>query len=379
MECKIISRKDGTLKDKFDTNEYEINCDYLSNENSSFTVSEEVDIKEGDFIVTEDFTGVVKSFEDDKINAGQIYTLADFEIYGRSTKFTREGIVNSVRFMIKDFIIDDVSKSASCVELYHKPFIYLGDGFSYLYAGSVKGVWNTNATAVNFTDFLIDVFKRTGIVWVFKELKEDGFTSSGTPKFKIVTELKTTNQSLQFKNNLYEFVDWEVYENATRTDGANRVVIVDLKGSTMIEPKVKDWWCRDENGELVQKSLLNVSLPTNDKIHIYDETNEADMSMQEIASSELGSNPYSHEISFSVVNDSKIVDYKELQIGATVKIFYNGRIYSSILTGFSKKSNSNFVNLYFGYIRSRFQNLFKGAISRRVNSSLSSAISELTN
>lgn len=378
MECKIINRKDGTLKDKFYTDDYEIISDYLSNDNSSFTVSDTVDVKEGDFIVTEDFTGVIKSFEDSKINAGMIYTLADFEIYGRSTKFTRESIVNSLKWMITDFIIDDVSKSASCVELYQRPFIYLGEGFSYLYAGSVKGVWNTNATAVNFTDFLIDVFKRTGIVWTFKELKEDGFTSSGTPKYKIVTELKTTNQTLQFKNNLYDFVDWEIYENTTLTSGANRVVIVDLKGSTMINPKIKDWWCRDENGELVQKSLLNVSLPTNDKIHIYDKTNEADMTMQEIAVSELQTNPYSHEISFSVLNDSKIVDYKRLMIGATTKIFYNGKMYPSILTGFSKKSGSSFVNLHFGYIRSRFQNLFKGAISRRVNSSLSSAISELT-
>jgi hypothetical protein len=78
-----------------------------------------------------------------------------------------------------------------------------------------------------------------------------------------------------------------------------------------------------------------------------------------VANSELKGNYYSHEINFDIKNESEIIDFESLRIGTLANIYHNEKLFQSVLTGYQITSNSDFIGLKFGHIRSRLSEVLE--------------------
>ena len=96
LTCYICERKTGLVKSVFKCSEWEINRDYLTNEQSSFTTFETISAMKGDFLIAKKvgnskivkeeyitwtkpfYLGVIDSFEDNAINVCDLYSISNF-------------------------------------------------------------------------------------------------------------------------------------------------------------------------------------------------------------------------------------------------------------------------------------------------------------
>ena len=134
---------------------------------------------------------------------------------------------------------------------------------------------------------------------------------------------------------------------------------MDNSSKNMKNPTILSRWYLNNSGEIQEDNILNVTLPTNDKVYLYDKTQDDKPTYREVAQSELSGNEYSHEISFDLQKNNNILKFEDLEIGASANITYNGILYKSVLTGYTLKNESDFITLKFGHVRSTFQQVLK--------------------
>ena len=111
--CYVVGRDNVLIKSIFRCSKWEINRDYLTNEQSTFTTTEKTGAQRGDYFfakkvgnaeVEKDtlgtsvkpfFMGVVESIEDDSLNVCDIFNTANFEIF--ATKMSGTDLISDIQ------------------------------------------------------------------------------------------------------------------------------------------------------------------------------------------------------------------------------------------------------------------------------------------
>lgn len=110
------------------------------------------------------------------------------------------------------------------------------------------------------------------------------------------------------------------------------------------------YWLQND-GVVVNQLNSNVYQPTQVSIYLYDKTATDNPDNDSIGRANLGGNSYNHNIQFSVNINNNFVAFSDLKLGLQSNIFYQDRIYKSILTGYEISSDSDDISLTFGNLR----------------------------
>jgi hypothetical protein len=86
---------------------------------------------------------------------------------------------------------------------------------------------------------------------------------------------------------------------------------------------------------------------------------------QEVATSELQGNIYSHCIQYKLSREQRLVNPMAFNYGDGVKIIYDGREYDSIFTGLKYTQGDPYITCLFGKTRIDFTDRLKQYIEKR--------------
>ena len=359
VDVYIINRRDLKIKSFFTTTEWEIKIDYINNSKSSFTNPASVEVARGDFLLAKlqsgrfsklygsdriqpFFFGLVSSFENKNkknvIESVQFYNVADNEFSATAKSGT--DVKSHLLALLNRYVLSDETSLTSRIAVRLE-----GGNVPYSYQPS------NPPTKTNLRDYFIHMFKKYGVCWNVEWI---GPNDRG--ELIVSTVLKVSNDRIKIKNNSLDFFNWSVFIQEVNKNSDNRLLIIDKRTNNSESPGILSTWYLDKNGEITQSSS-NVSRPTRTKVAIYDTTVQNKPSYLSVAQSELSANNYSHEIDVSVIDNSELVRYSDLEIGKKVSVFYNERELRSILTSLSYKSEHGYFELTFGNVRSTIKNL----------------------
>ena len=339
----IINREGNTVFSTQATS-YEINRDYLTSEKSNFVIpiDETSEIK-GGFLLAKfqhgkgiAFFGVVDSFENSNVICNDIFSLVNFEF--PATRMSGNSFEQHAKNLINRYLIQDVGKNIDILDinvLTNTPYIYQP---------------SEPPTPTNLMKYLINGFKKYNVVWRF-----DGIVNG-----RIKTSFERIETSLILKNNVYDFVNWDISSTQVGKGVENHLMIVNKNTTNAEGPNIlSEWWLTTENEVTQNQNDEKVVRPTKTKVWIYDTAEENKPTYQDLAKSELSGGYYSHEILFEMKKENDLVHFDDLQIGLLSTIYYNNRVYQSVLTGYRLTNDSAFIELRFGHIRSRLSELLE--------------------
>lgn len=337
----LITRQ-GFISESIQVYDYEIDRDYITSNKSSFRILEHLEFQQGDFLLAKfprgassAYFGVINSYENDMVICNDIFSLVNFEF--AATRKSGNSFEEHAKTLITKFLINDPSKLMSILD------IEVLTHTSHIYQPS------ESPTVTNLMRYLINGFKKYNVVWDFKLFNN-----------RIQTTLENVTETIQIKDNLYDVVNWDVSTTEVGKGVENHLVIIDKKTIDSENPKVlSEWYLTTENEVTQNMNDEKVIKPTKTKIWIYDTTEEEKPTYEDVAKSELSGSYYSHEISCDVRKSSKIIDVTKLKIGTLANIHHKDKVYQSVLTGYTLITNSEFVQLRFGHIRSRLSELLE--------------------
>ncbi|MFT8813210.1 hypothetical protein [Oenococcus sp.] len=208
----------------------------------------------------------------------------------------------------------------------------------------------------NFIDYLIRGFKLHNVVIGIKDLKQG--TSNGAPFYYPEFDIHQVTDTWNFKNDIYAFTGWNVSDSRLLRGYNNELWIVDKATSNMENPTIMARYYLQADGSVVTALTDKVVQPTQVHIYLYDKTAADNPSNDQIAQTELSANTYSHDIQFSMPIDNNFFPLSKLKLGLQSKIYYNGKLYQSVLSGYSLSSDSNQLSLEFGNLRFGKTDLF---------------------
>ncbi len=213
-------------------------------------------------------------------------------------------------------------------------------------------------TTSNFIDYLIRGFKLHNVVIAIKDLKQG--MSNGIPFYYPEFDIHQVTESWNFKNDIYAFTGWTVSDSRLLRGYNNELWIVDKATTNMESPTIMAHYYLQADGTVVSALNANVIQPTQVHIYVYDKTDSSVTSLSnlQIAQSELSGNTYSHDIQFSMPIDNNFFPLNKLKLGLQSKIYYNGKLYQSVLSGYSLSSDSDQLSLEFGNLRFGKTDLF---------------------
>lgn len=393
MRLNIIDRVSNRLKEVYISHEWNINIDRIDGENSSFIVSGDMSmLNVGDYVVANaiddefikskeiyfsyydmkvvrpTFFGIITNFEDDSIECTDHYALFNSEViddhfYKKVTALYMSNMAEM--HLLKESQVADAYNLA--VEM---PYVLSSRKFELKDDSTDKD--KGNIQSVNLLDFFHYWFKYKRLNWRFC-----GYYLAPTQEFRFIMALQDADweydspdpeiydlglydvlynyaeNRLQFKDNSFSFVNWQYYNEGISFDMENELYIKDTGGN-----KTGTYYLNNDN-EIQQGSLINVHLPTRRKTYIWNSTEETDKTMNEIAFDELGGNEFSHTIEFDVLKKTRFINMDMLETGARATILYKGKLYNTVLTGWSHSSDSEYIHLVFGNIRSTFKRVIR--------------------
>lgn len=359
LNIYILNRADLFIKSYNRSFQFEINRDYLTNEKSSFNIEGNYSAQQGDFILVKSsydnlpiyssnsglrplYFGVIDSFDNNSIVACDLYNIVNFEF--AATRKTGQDFGTHIQNLLNYYL--DSSKLVSKITW----DVDDSARIAYSYQPSDP------PTITNMVDYLINGFKKYNVT-----LEIDSISYDENNSLQIGAIIKQKTNIIQIKNNTYDFVNWDVYENTVGRDLENELIIINKTTTDSENPIVIEGspYYLSIDGRITQSVNDNVWNPTKTKIYIYDSTQIDIPTPLEIAESELVGNTYAHEINFDITKDNKIIPIETLEIGLLANIVYGDSIYSSVLTGYIIKNNSSFISLKFGNTRSTLREILK--------------------
>lgn len=331
-------------EEEYLSEDFEFGIDEISaNLVSEFELNKYVQIEKGDYLLAKNvesgrilYFGIIDSQEDIKIRCRDLaQALGDSSF--PTCRTTGASFEEHFKRLIQKYLLNDSTKNLSDTLI-------------------VNTMTNTNhsyqATEVasrKLNSYLRNAFKKYNIKWSFEEIRDD----------KIISSIKRIDTTKQIKDNSSEFYDWNVFIKKPGNGNENMLLIVDKKMSDIENPRILSTYYLDDQNELTtDKTNPSILKPTVSIVSIYDTEQEDKATYEEVANSELKGNAYSHEISVSIILDSKNFDIRDLQTGLLFDVTVKEKMYKSVLSAWRINSNSNSINLTFGNIRSRVSDYF---------------------
>ena len=155
--------------------DYEINRDYLTNEKSTFTLSEAVNAEYGDFVLVKRsndinnflYCGVIDSFTENSMVTCDLYNIVNFEF--AATRQTGSSSTGGFGGHIKNLLDIYLDNSKS---------IY---GLTYTLDDSAKVAYSyqpsSPPTVTNMVDYLVNGFKKYNVTFEFDKIKTNSDNS----------------------------------------------------------------------------------------------------------------------------------------------------------------------------------------------------------
>lgn len=351
--CSILNRQDLKIRDHFQCFDWTINNDYVSASQSEFYTLEDVNINPavGDYILVKKrssdnlltgtgflFFGVIQSYSDGVVIANLLTELLNFEIVTAS--ITGADVISHMYNLILTYLVNDPTKTIGNLGV-----VLDSEKIAFSYQPSDP------PSTVNLREYFQNCFKKYGVIW---EITSLDLQPNG--QYKIITKIHRPKYSLQIKDNVSAFINWEVYVNPTKASGENMIQIIDKATTNMMNPTILSTWYIQDDGEVTQDPT-NVTKPTRNTVYIYDTEQEDPPTYESVARSELSANLYSHEIEFDFRPDNILLTEDQIRIGTICDVRAKKGQYESIISGFSKSSANDIVHVQLGNLRSTLQSL----------------------
>lgn len=337
----IIDRKGVITQEPIVVTKADIQPDCITQDASTFELPDDVSFVRGDFILAKvmnseyvSFFGVISSYEDNKVVAKDLLGLVNFEF--PATRISGPSFEQHLKNLISRYLLQDISKNISILD------IDVITNTSHIYQPTEPPV------ATNLMNYAINGFKKYNVVWRFDKF-ENG---------RIKTVIEAVSDSVQVKDSIVDFQDWEVSTTEIGKNTQNHLLIVNKNTTNSEGPNILAERYLTTNNEITNDyANASVFKPTTTKVSIYDTTATDKPSYDDLANSELKGNYYSHEISFTMSKDNEFFSTKNLKLGMLTTVYKSGKIYKSVLTGYEYLSDSSRVKLKFGHLKSRLSEL----------------------
>jgi len=346
-QYRVYDRQSLNYVDGGIIRDYTIDADYLSNNASTVTLTEQTAANKGDIIVgisgiDKTFIGVISAVDNTKLQISfkhpkeLLYdtVLNPFKYTGTiGYKFeiisAMETIIN-LAFVQTD---DDKKKIPLLIEK----------------RGTASGaVWTDDGDTINISDFIQWAFDNHNVYLDFDiDFKEN----------KIVCRI--------IKNSFAGYVIKDNIKLSTPTFDKNELpnynkAVVYNKDTGVI---VGTYYLLSNNTVTANSNDSRRLLPVQTKYIAY-ETGKG-YTPQEVADSELKGNIYNHCIQYKLNKQQRLVDPFAFNYGDGVKIVYDGREYDSIFTGLKYTKDAPYITCLFGKTRVDFTDRLKQYIDKR--------------
>lgn len=380
MQAKIYSRATLELLDYTYVRDYNIDDDYLINNNSKIYAVKKINASSGDIIVLIKNSGayhkgVITAIDNVNMEISYKDTKEFFnnKIISPFRKIEAGVTYDSIDFIKKiiiatyadgDYLTYNEGTFEKTGSLHNGDIIIAKGNIDVDTISTYESCYTDNDLSLNLKEYLIDVFEKNNIVIQFNI----DFDFSKSPKMATII----------YENNQIELIEVPtqriprlVYK--VRNISTTRIVIKDniIAASFDFEEQqipqstvayilkdgylAKTYYLLDD--ETISDSFsegrftiypskpIILDFKYNDKEDLTEE-----QQMYSLASSNLTTGDYYHCIELEISSQSKMIDYNLLQFGTAVRIINNQGIINSIFTG-KKESKKDSITLIFGKSR----------------------------
>ncbi|WP_089997599.1 hypothetical protein [Leuconostoc gasicomitatum] len=344
LQMTIFDHDNLQIKGTFPVLVYDLQMDAISNISSTFVIVKQ------DKLATGDYVAIRPTDETAILYYGQTTTLDSNDASGIMT-LTTNYIWNVFNgdVVIKSYSGDSYEwHIASMVTQYFGAKKIL-NSVSHSTATQFE-ISNSDGISVqNFIDYLIRGFKLRNVVIDVKGI--DQGMSNGIPFYYPKIDIHQNTETWNFKNDVYTFTDWSVSDSRMLRGYANELWLVDKESTNMEKPTVLAKYWLKKDGSVVKKLDDDVLQPTQLKMYLFDKKATDNPTYDSIASTNLAGNGYNHNIQFSMPVDNNFLPFEKLKLGLQSNIYYNQKVYKSVLTSYSITSDKELVRLTFGNLR----------------------------
>lgn len=355
LQLTIFNHNSMMIVGTFPLLNYDIQMDALSNVSSTLVIDDKAAIENGDYLAVRPLNSTIMLYY------GQITTL-DHDESSDTLSITANYIWNILN---GDIVVSN--KTGNSYETHVAKLIQnynLSNStvnlFQYAFSHSTNtpfSISNTDGISTsNFIDYLIRGFKLHNTIIEVTGIGQDN--RNGQPFYYPKIDFHQIVDKWNFNNKIYDFTDWVVTDSRHLRNYNNELWIVDQSSRDMENPSVLARYWLQEDGSVTKTMTSNVVQPTQVQIYLYDKTATDNPSYDNIASSNLQANTYSHNIQFSMPIDNNFMPLNKVKLGLQSNIYYNQTLYKSVLSAYSLNSDSDTISLTFGNLRFGKTDLF---------------------
>lgn len=327
--------------------DYKIDSDYMSNNASTITMTEETYAKKGDIVVgiagiDKTFIGLISAVDNTKktISFKHMKELF-FDIVLNPFKYTstlgyRFELVGTMELILElAFLTTDDTKKRLPLVIERQ--------------GTASGaVWTNDSDTLNLSDFIAWAFDNHNVYLDF----DIDFALN-----KIVCRIvKNTAGGVVIKDNI-ALSDPAFDKNELPT--YNKAVVYNKDSGAILGT----YYLLGDNTITTSSTNANRLLPVQTKYISYDA--DKGYTAQEVATSELKGNIYNHCIQYKLSKEQRLVNPFSFKPGDGVTIVYDGREYNSIFTGLKYSKSEAYITCLFGKTRIDFTDRLKQYIEKR--------------
>ena len=327
--------------------DYTVDTDYLSNNASTVTLTEETLAQKGDIIVG--LEGVKKTF------VGAI-TAVDNTKRTISFKHPKELFADTVINPFKytgtlGYKFELVGGMETILNL---AFVTTDDDkkklpLTFERRGTASGaVWTNDGDTLNISDFIQWAFDNHN---VYLDFDIDFATD------KLVCRIiKNVMSGWVIKDNIK--LSTPTFDK-NELPNYNKAVVYDKDTGAILGT----YYLLGNNTVTASAADSRRLMPVHTKYLDYDA--DKGYTPQEVATSELQGNIYNHCIQYKLSKEQRLVNPFSFRYGDAVKIIYDGREYDSIFTGLKYKKDDPYITCLFGKTRIDFTDRLKQYIDKR--------------
>lgn len=373
MQYRVYDRQKLAYIDGGFVSSYEIDDDYIVNNNSTIQIVQKTIAEVGDIIALIETSGVFHK---------GVITAVDNEALTISYKSDKELFNDNFLNPLREYFVDDVTIAgkfgmdtvAAIIEsfwgksadsLKNLPLVITVDGDVVDDKGNPKMLWTWSDSSINMTDWLVDLFEKYNVVlsWSVDFNMAETNISARKPRY-LVELTANTNKGSLIKDN----VEMQVI-TYTEESLPDATVCHVIEASQETNEVLGTFY-------LVQdaKGVYNITddvdspdrmLPVKTIIVEYDSTKEdTDVTIEDTARSELVPSQYNQAIEIKISADSKMFDFTTAKFGDEYTILPKNndgvdRKLNSIYTGRKQSNKNKWITLYFGLGRKNYVDLIQ--------------------
>lgn len=345
----FIRSLDGTVLLTGFSHEWNINVDVTTKVTSTITVDSSFqNVPVGGMIIVKFIrqkgflcVGVITGYDNNKIVFNGIDQVLDgsnrmTSVYSGSS--IEQDIATKFGYIANSYYVNHVLDFS------------IGTGTPFYHTQELEHRYND----IKLYDWFLEAFQNYRVCYHIETINDN---------YRPQLNLRVSDKIYRFKDNTVRIKNWNVIVKPAQSD--KNAIDIWHRGNNPLQ--YTRWYITDDG--VITDSLYTTGVRKpivfNDSYCIEDlvdgDVPEDLPTDKEAAASKLSSSTYSHSISFDVnVDDQNLFTIDMLnELGARTSIYYKGRNYNSIFSGWTLSSNSDLITLKFGTSRYTIPALIK--------------------